>query len=101
VKKPRGEVGSRYVENLPLRGDHWTAELLDVHGRFAMSALRRLRPVDGEDFLCRNLYHHHPCNLRIESANAVAANEKVSRIENVSLYKFQHGAINLRPLRLH
>jgi hypothetical protein len=45
VKKPRGEVGSRYVENLPLRGDHWTAELLDVHGRFAMSAKRRQRPV--------------------------------------------------------
>src|SRR5271166_5978402 len=25
--------------NLPLHGDHWTAELLDVHRRFAMSAL--------------------------------------------------------------
>jgi ribosome assembly protein YihI (activator of Der GTPase) len=28
---------------LPLRGEHWTAELLDVHGRSAMSALRRER----------------------------------------------------------
>jgi hypothetical protein len=50
VKKPRGEVGSRYVENLPLRGDHWTAELLDVHGRFAMSAKRRQRPVHVPEF---------------------------------------------------
>jgi hypothetical protein len=101
VKKPRGEVGSRYVENLPLRGDHWTVELLDVHGQFAMSALRRLRPVDVEDFLCRNLYHHHPCNLRIESANPVAANDKVGRIENMALDEVQHGSINVGPLRLH
>jgi len=29
---------------LPLRGDHWTARLLDVHLRSAMSAQRRLAP---------------------------------------------------------
>ena len=29
---------------LPLRGDRWTAGLLDVHRRSAMSALRQLRP---------------------------------------------------------
>ncbi len=37
---------------MPLRGDRWTAGLLDVHGRSAMSALRQLRPFDasGPDF---------------------------------------------------
>ena len=66
-----------------------------------MSAERRLRPVDVEEFLCRNLYHHHPCNLRIESANPVAANDKVGRVENMTFDEFQHLAINLRSLGLH
>jgi hypothetical protein len=66
----------------------------------AMAALRRLRPVDVEDFLCRNLRHHHSRHFRIKPAYAVAANQKISRIENMSPYKIQHRTINLRPLWL-
>ena len=50
---------------------------------------------------CRNLPHHHPRDLRIEPAHAVAANDKVRWVENVGLYEIQHGAVDLRPLRLH
>jgi hypothetical protein len=53
------------------------------------------------DFLCRNLRHYHARHFRIESTNAVGANDKIGWIENVSLYKFQYRAIDLRPLRLH
>ena len=49
----------------------------------------------------RNLRHHHPRHFRIEPANAVGANDKIGRIENVALDEIQHRAINLRPFRLH
>jgi hypothetical protein len=66
-----------------------------------MTASRRLRPVDVEDFLCRNLYHHHPCNLRIKPANAIRSDDKIGGIENVPLDEFEDGAIDPRSLRLH
>ena len=65
------------------------------------TSLRRLRPVGIEDFLRRNLRHDHPRHFRIQSANAIAANDKISRIKNVSLYKFQYRTIDFRPVELH
>ena len=51
--------------------------------------------------LCRNLCHDHPRHLRIKPANAIGANDKIRRIENLALDEIQHGTIDLRPLRLH
>jgi hypothetical protein len=47
-----------------------------------------------EDFLLRHFRPDHPRHLRIKPTNAVAANDKVGRVENVSSYKFQYQAID-------
>jgi hypothetical protein len=46
-----------------------------------------------EDFLLRHFRPDHPRHLRIKPTNAVAANDKVGRVENVSSNKFQYQAI--------
>jgi hypothetical protein len=43
----------------------------------------------------------HPRHFWIKPADTVGANDKIGRIENVSLDEIQHSAIKLRPLRLH
>ena len=58
-------------------------------------------PNNSDKLLCRNSSHDHPRHLRIKPANAIGANDKTGWIENVSLYKVQHRAINLRSFRLH
>jgi hypothetical protein len=65
------------------------------------ASLRRLRPVGVEDFLRRHFRHHNPRRFRTKPADAVAANDKVRWIENMSLDEIQHGAINPRSLGLH
>ena len=49
------------------------------------------------DFLCRNLRHHHS---RIKPTNAVAGNNKVGRVENMTFDENEHRAIDLRSLQL-
>jgi hypothetical protein len=66
-----------------------------------MSAKRRHRPVGVEDFLRRNLRHNYPRHFRVEPANAVWANDKIGRIENMSHDEIQHCAVDLRSFRLH
>ena len=78
-----------------------SAQLRRPRPRFAMSGSRRLRPVDVEDFLCRNLRHDRPRHFWIKPANTVGANDKIGWIENVTLDEIQHRAINVRPFRLH
>jgi hypothetical protein len=56
---------------------------------------------NSDKLLRRHPDHHHPRHFRIKSANTVAANDKVSWVENLFLDKIQHGAIDLRTLRLH
>jgi hypothetical protein len=65
-----------------------------------MSAKRRDRRSTSKDFLCRNLRHHHPRHFRIEPAHAVCANNKIGRIENMTLDEIQHRTIDLGPLWL-
>jgi hypothetical protein len=69
--------------------------------RPARSAKRRLPAGRGEGFLRRHLRDHHPRHFRIESANTVAANDKIGWIEDIPLNEIQHSTIDLRPLRLH
>jgi hypothetical protein len=65
------------------------------------ASLRRLRPVGVEDFLRRHFRHDHPRHFRIKPANAVAANDKVGRVEHMPHDKVQYCAVDLRPFRLH
>jgi hypothetical protein len=39
---------------------------------------------------------YHSRHFRIEPANAVDANDKIRRVENVTLGEIQHGAVDLR-----
>jgi len=43
----------------------------------------------------------HSRYFRIKPADAVRANDKIRRIEDVPLHEIQHRTINLRPLRLN
>ena len=65
------------------------------------NTIRRLRPVDSKDFLCRNLRHDHPRHFWIKPANTVGANNKIRRIEDMTPDEIEHRTINFRPLRLH
>jgi predicted phage terminase large subunit-like protein len=56
----------------------------DPGARSEMSPSRRLRPDGIEDSSCRNLRHHHPRHFRIKPANAVAANDEIGWIENMT-----------------
>jgi hypothetical protein len=69
--------------------------------RSATTASRRICPLGREDFLVRHLRHDQPRHFRIKPANAVAANDKVGRVENVALDEIEHLPINLRPFGLH
>jgi hypothetical protein len=46
------------------------------------------------EFLCRNSRHHHPRHFRIKPADAVGANDKVGRVENMALNEIQHGTVD-------
>jgi hypothetical protein len=72
-----------------------------LSSRSAMAAERRLQPVGVEGFLRRYPRHHHPRHFRVKPANAVAANDKVGRVEHMPLDKIQYRTIDLRPLWLH
>jgi hypothetical protein len=65
----------------------------------SISASRRLRPVNV--FLCRHLGHHHSRHFRIKPADAVSANYKVGRIENMASDEIEHRSIDPKSLRLH
>ena len=47
------------------------------------------------------LGHHHSRHFRIKPADAIGANDKISRVENMTLNEIKHGTIDLRPFGLH
>jgi hypothetical protein len=54
------------------------------------------RSVNLDYLLFRSLSDYHSRHFRIEPANAVDANDKIRRVENVTLGEIQHGAVDLR-----
>jgi hypothetical protein len=59
------------------------------------------RKVGPDHLLRRSLRDHHPRHLGIKSTNAVPANGKVGRIEDMRLDEIKHRAIDPRPFGLH
>jgi hypothetical protein len=77
--------------------------LTDASGRpmCPMTAFKSTPASHVEEFLCRNLRDDYSSHFRIKPTNAVSANDKVGRIEDLAFDEIQHPALDLRPIRLH
>jgi hypothetical protein len=91
---PKNPAGAQVYEQLP-------PHLRPSRSQPATVALRRVRPDKRSKFPIHSLCNNYPRHLWIEPANAVCADDKICRIENMAFDKVQHSAVDLWSLRLH